>query len=177
MLLLPASRPARQGNFSILHFVICMSNRHSATRSRGQLSVTTSHEARSAPLRLGDSAGPLGNFSILSLSVSLSNRLSAPHEASTDSTLRQLRGAGTSILDPKAGHSKSVIQMEGGSPLEGGKAFRPLRFPVGRTSNKLRAMRERGKSWPQPGRVGTVRWRNPAVSWHLSRCRATAHRA
>ena len=103
MLLLPASRPARQGNFSILRLVIRVSNRRFPTRSREQLSVTTSHEARSAALRLGDSAGPLGNFSILSHSVSVSNRPPATHEASVDSTLRQLRGVGTSILDPEVG--------------------------------------------------------------------------
>ncbi len=45
-----------------------------------------------------------GNFSILSLSLCLSNRLSVTVSASPDSTLRQLRGVGTSILDPK-GHS------------------------------------------------------------------------
>lgn len=55
MLLLPASRLARQGNFSILQFVVRVSNRRFSTRSREQLSVTTSHEARSAALRLGDS--------------------------------------------------------------------------------------------------------------------------
>ncbi len=35
--------------------------------------------------------------------------------------------------------------MGGGSPLEGGKAFGPLRFPVGRTSNKLRGIRRVGQ--------------------------------
>jgi hypothetical protein len=89
MLLLPASRLARQGNFSILRFVFRVSNRRFSTRSREQLSVTTSHEARSAALRLGDSAGPLGNFSILSLSVSVSNRpsgtLERPRSALFDS--------------------------------------------------------------------------------------------
>ena len=89
MLLLPASRLARQGNFSILRFVFRVSNRRFSTRSREQLSVTTSHEARSAALRLGDSAGPLGNFSILSLSVSVSNRpsgtLERPRTALNDS--------------------------------------------------------------------------------------------
>ena len=154
MLLLPTSRLARQGNFSILRFVIRVSNRRFSTRSREQLSVTTSHEARSATLRLGDSAGPLGNFSILSLSVSMSNRPLATLAASANSTHQQLRGVGTSILDPEVGTlNECCFQMGGGSPLEGGKAFRPLRFPVGRTSNKLRGFGNRGKSRPQPGRV------------------------
>ena len=89
MLLLPASQLARQGNFSILRFVFRVSNRRFPTRGREQLSVTTSHEARSAALRLGDSAGPLGNFSILSPSVSVSNRpsgtLERPRTALNDS--------------------------------------------------------------------------------------------
>ena len=74
MLLLPASRLARQGNFSILRFVFRVSNRRFSTEKSERLSVTTSHEARSGALRGGVSAGPLGNFSILSLSVSMSNR-------------------------------------------------------------------------------------------------------
>ncbi|SBS71441.1 hypothetical protein MIPYR_20009 [uncultured Microbacterium sp.] len=84
-----ASRPCPQGNFSILYFVIRLSNRRFSTRSREQLSVTTSHEARSGALRLGVSAGPRGNFSILSLSLSVSNRLSVTVFSVSGSTHRQ----------------------------------------------------------------------------------------
>jgi hypothetical protein len=123
MLLLPASRPARQGNFSILRSVIRMSNRRSSTRSREQLSVTTSHEARSGALRLGDSAGPLGNFSILSLSVSLSNRPRATRSASTHGT-PDSSWSGNPHPKPGGQNTQGVsFQMGGGSPLEGGKAL------------------------------------------------------
>jgi hypothetical protein len=52
--------------------------------------------------------------------------------------------------------------MGGGSPLEGGEALRPFRFPVGRTSNKLRGLLGLGKSWSHPGRVAPPLPRNHA---------------
>ena len=54
--------------------------------------------------------------------------------------------------------------MGGGSPLEGGEALGPFRFPVGRTSNKLRGIWRLGKSWPHPGRVALPAARDSADS-------------
>ena len=62
--------------------------------------------------------------------------------------------------------------MGGGSPLEGGEALRPFRFPVGRTSNKLRGFWGLGKSWPHPGRVASTPPRNHADFAAASRANA-----
>src|SRR6478735_6875670 len=69
-------------------------------------------QERSAPCvpALGQSRG---NFSILSLSLRLSNRPSVTISASPVSTLRQLRGVGTSILDPKGLGSLGELQDGG----------------------------------------------------------------
>ena len=63
---------------------------------------------------------------------------------------------GTTILTAKADEPQPELQSKRRGlvrQLEGGEAFRPFRFPVGRTSNNLRGIPPTSKSPPHPGRV------------------------
>ena len=61
------------------------------------------------------------------------------------------REGGTTILTAEADELQPELQSKRRGlvrQLEGGEAFRPFRFPVGRTSNKLRGIPASGKSAP-----------------------------
>ena len=85
--------------------------------------MTTSHEARCGRPASRHVSRPAGQLLYLIPARQHVKSAVRDDQASVNSTLRQLRGVGTSIVDPKAVHTQGVHEMGGGSPLEGGEAF------------------------------------------------------
>ena len=121
---------------------------------------------------------PQGNFTILSISRSLSSRrfgISDPQWRPTTSSARGFPSYTRSLL-------LSTERFGTGfrSPLEGARPSGPSLFPVGRTSNNLRATTPSSKSHPRPGRVALPGYLTtsflPArycLHAHAPRCRPT----